>query len=147
MKHYKIVTPSDRVIVTSDDELVAAIAVLFLGEGRYGLRRVDDDESVLPIFLFGGAEEWLKERGIDDIGTYLREHATQIAVVLESAFYGSASELRALDAALAGQPDDAAAKARRTYNDMRRSSMNNIGTACLAYAERFRQIAAKPKET
>lgn len=156
---FEIVNPSDKVLIESDDETVAAFAVLLLGNGMFGLRRADapsrpmrsqedyQDDTVLPILGFsgiGGLDAWLHAKGIcspQDMETWQREHVRQLADCYGSAFYGSPSEKRALDDALAGLPADEIKKRRAAYNDKRRSSMTNIGSACAAYEKHFRKIA------
>jgi len=145
MRHYEIINPSDKVLVTADDDMIAAVAVLVLGRGRYGLRR-DNGDLVLQVFLLGGADEWIAEKGIADLEAYLKEHAAELAAVFESAFYGGVRELKALEAALEGASPEAAARGRAKYNDTKRSSMSNIGAACAEYAVRLREMAAaQPK--
>jgi hypothetical protein len=145
MTHYEIINPSDKVLVTAADDMIAAVAVLVLGRGRYGLRR-DNGDLVLPVFLLGGADEWIAEKGIADLEAYLKEHAAELAAVFESVFYGGVRDLKALEAALEGASPEAAARGRAKYNDTKRSSLNNIGAACAEYAARLRELAAPQAE-
>lgn len=137
---YEIVNPSDKVLVAAESDQVAAIAILVLGMGRFALVRCDNGERVLPLFLLGGAEEWLAAQHID-LGTFVKEHAVDLAAVFDSAFYGDASEAEALEAALAALAPLEREASRRAYNDRKRSSMNNIGAACISWAERCREVA------
>lgn len=147
---YEIINPSDKVLVEADDEDVACVAVLLLGEGRYGLRRVDTDVTVLPVFLIGGAVEWLHARGIVSKPTvdapglhdWIKAHARELAAVFDSAFYGRESELKALKKALEHVSDPVVRReAVRRYNDEKRSSMNDIGSACAHWAKQMTKIA------
>ena len=64
MKIYELVNPSDHIEFKSHSEHAAVVAVLILGEGKYGIRTADDSFN-MPIFLLGGTKEWLDEKGMD----------------------------------------------------------------------------------
>lgn len=146
MTHYEIINPSDKVIIASEDDLTAAVAVLLLGEGRYGLCRADPaGKQVLPILLFGGVDDWIKQHGIHDLDTWLNNHALDLAVVFESVFYGSLNELEALESAIGNLAEPSRREARNNYNDKKRASMNNIGARCIAWAKRCRELACNRK--
>lgn len=142
MNRYEIINPSDKVIVSCDDDTVAAAVVLLLGRGRYGLRRCDGSDNkqvTLPIFLMGGSDEWLEAKGILDFGVYLDDHKDQAIACLESAFYGDLAELEALDAALSLLDSTSRFAAMQRYNDRKRNSMNDIGAACREIAQMLRE--------
>lgn len=82
---YEISNPSDAITIEHDDELVAAVAVLCIGEGRYGLVRPDGTQA-MPIFLLGGAEAWLATKGIE-LELYFTTRVDDIATALESVRY------------------------------------------------------------
>lgn len=142
--YYEIINPSDHVLLVADesDELAVAIAVLVLGDGKAGVRR-DDDVEVLPLLIFGGADNWLKSKGITaaSLKSWVKANRPKIATVLESVFYGDISEAKALDAALAALPHDLAIAARARYNDSKRSSLSDWGAACLSWAKTLREAA------
>lgn len=140
MKVYEIVNPSDKVLLQADDELTACVATLLLGQGKYGLRD-QAGETVLSIMIFGGSDEWLAEKGITDLAAWVTDHRAELAAVYESAFYGSANELAALELALADLPPDKRVAARKRYNEQKRTSMNNIGAACAYWAEHLRRMS------
>jgi hypothetical protein len=60
---YEIINPSDQCFIEHSDEKVAIAATIFLGEGKYGLSRVSDDNTVLPILLFGAGKFFDEEYG------------------------------------------------------------------------------------
>lgn len=149
MSWFEIVNPSDKVIIESDDPLIAAIAVLTMSQGKYGLVNESGDR-VLPVFLMGGHESWLREKGINgdkELIAYCKRNATKLAKCLESAFYGRPSDIAALDAAFAKLPADQRLDARKQWNEVKRTSRANIGQGCIDWAERFREIAMQPEST
>jgi len=150
MKHvYEIINPSDHVILQCDDDLVAAIAVLVLGQGKYGLRRDaekagDPEVTALPVFILGGHEAWLKAKGIPSmaqLGIWVREHGLQIAACLDTAFYGTPRDFAALTKAIEKLPEDKRGGAIEQWNETKRTSMNNIGEACAELARWCRDNA------
>lgn len=141
MRYYEIINPSDKVVLAANerDELLVAIAVIMLGKGKAGVER-DDGADVLPLMIFGGFEEWLASKKLtsDTFGETLRTNRSKIATILETVFYGSITEAKALDAALAELPRKQAIAARAKYNDTKRSSMSDWGAACLSLAAKLR---------
>jgi hypothetical protein len=142
---YEVINPSDEVTIESEDELVACVAILTLGNGKLGLTRADGGRS-LPLFIFGGAEEWLAEKGIPVPGgfrDYLTARALDIAAVLESAMCCSAGTRAAVLAAVGDDPAKRV-EALARFNDTKRSSLNNICGAAheLAAAYRARHAEA-----
>lgn len=106
---YELINPSDAIYFDGDFELpVMGAAVALLGEGKYGLKD-DQDRLIVPMWLFGGSEEWFA-----DLGTTLDNELTnkklEIATFLETLRYKS-----------------------------ERSSMNNIGARAKAIAEALRK--------
>jgi predicted aminopeptidase len=142
MTLYEIANPSDA--YTIEGELLpCAIATLLVGEGAYGLKTVDG-ETAAPIFLFGGHEEWLKERGVDDMPTYLEnpEHRAEVAAALETVLIGDFADRKRMERVLACvTSDDERTKAKAAWHDERRSSMNDIGRRAALYAKRLRSPA------
>ena len=145
LRYYEIINPSDKVVLTAteSDELLVAIAVVMLGEGKAGVER-DDDTTVLPLMLFGGFEEWLASKGLtsESFGETLHANRLKIAGILETVFYGSTHEAKALDAALAALPREQAIDARAKYNDAKRTSLSDWGAACLSWAAKLRAADA-----
>lgn len=122
---YDLVNMSDAVTFVGDDDTLAGAAVLVLGRGRYGLNNENGD-SVLPLMLFGGLDEWLKERSIADFDGYLAANRIGIAGFLDTARYCDVSERKRYGDAV-------------KMDDDRRSSLNNIGAACKQIAEHLRE--------
>ena len=138
---YEIINPSDAVCIESNDLGLAGLAVMMLSSG-YGL--YDENGNVaVPITMFGGGEEWLKEHGITDITQSIKDNAEKLAIIFESCFYGKPSDKEMLDLALSKMTPQDAEIYRSKWNDKRRSSITNIEKYCLKNAKRLREIAKK----
>lgn len=61
-KKYEIVNPSDKCFLTAPTLLVAALAVALLGDGKYGLKDHETGETAVPLFIFGGHDEWFQSQ-------------------------------------------------------------------------------------
>lgn len=120
MTIYKIISPSDPYHLTADDLVLAAIAACLLGHGKYALEATDGSEGV-PLFLFGGHDEWFAAQGA-----------------------GSFDE--ALTAAT-GQRAEALAKVLESVSIVgTRSSLNDIGEAAARLAVGVRKMVAQSDE-
>lgn len=93
---YEITNPSDPVFMQAPDLEIAAIAVVLLGEGKYGAEATDGVSPSVPIFLLGGADEWFTEtlgRSIvDTIGSVKATRMDALAAALESVAYPEGHE-------------------------------------------------------
>jgi len=148
---YEIVNPSDAYTMTAASDLVAAVATLLVGMGRYGLKALNGPETeershLVPFLLFGGDDVlrgWCDKHGIADLADWAIDHGEDVAAALESVLVGSHEERlqmeKVLDCISDGRERE---KARAAYHDGRRSSMNDIGGAAQSLAKRLRgQIA------
>jgi len=142
---YEIINPSDKMTIEADDDLVAALAGLNLGEGKIGIEN-EKGESVLPIFLLGGDAaliEWLKTVGIDSIDG-LRpacvERKDEISACLESIVYGGFTDRRGIMAVVEGMEHHEKLQAMAKWNDEQRSSMNDYSKAAFQLAKAVREL-------
>ena len=56
---FEIINPSDAYTMEASDLETAAVAVVVLGHGMYGLRGLGDaDGKDVPVFILGGHDEW-----------------------------------------------------------------------------------------
>nr|WP_325294906.1 hypothetical protein [uncultured Oscillibacter sp.] len=122
---YELINPSDPYTFLAEDYETATLAVFCLGPA-YGAKPKDGGEDV-PIFIFGGAVEWYREkfgRGPED---GLNEKAGAVADALASMMLGRFEDRRRYNIALAAI-DDLEKKARfiDEWQDGR-SSLNDIG--------------------
>jgi len=60
---FECINPSDKIYCESDDLLSLGIVALIF-KGQYPFEEIDGEKKV-PLFMFGGGEEWLKENGED----------------------------------------------------------------------------------
>ena len=60
---FEIINPSDACTMYAPDLEVAAVAVSFLGDGKYPLEGLDAAAGQgVPAFLFGGHDEWFSSK-------------------------------------------------------------------------------------
>jgi len=62
MKLYELITPSDPITFYAPDNDIAEAVALFVGNGKAGLRAVDNSEVPSTITIFGGAIDEQLER-------------------------------------------------------------------------------------
>jgi hypothetical protein len=74
---WEISNPSDAYTMEAPSLQIAACAVFMLGRGCFGATCEESDLRV-PIFIFGGAEDWAKENGMPDLGDYITEHREEV---------------------------------------------------------------------
>lgn len=114
MTVYTLINPSDPYHLTADDLVVAAVAVCLLGHGKYALDARDGTQG-MPLFVFGGHDEWFKAQSGSDFTT-----------TLDSVIEGRAQELIAVLESV-------------TLEVPERSSTNNIGGRAESLAQTLRE--------
>ena len=142
MPVYEIINPSDKCTLEAPGDAVAAVAVLLLGQGAFGVERCDGDtmRPILPFFRFASnAEVALEAWARDELGTPLDDnisaHKSLLAAALESVLYGSAEDRRVYHRALDLIDDPTKRQQwRDEWEDSRRSSMNKICGAAWSMA-------------
>jgi len=142
---YEIVNPSDAYSIAGEREVVCA-AVVFLGEGMYGLNDAEG-ASVLPLF-FGPRGEaqldkfWREQFG-HPFGDAIERRREEIAAALETVTIGNRAERARMERVLAAisSPEERE-KAKAAWHDERRGSMNDIGAHAAALAKAIRAKGA-----
>lgn len=142
---YEVINPSDPITLESDDELVACITTLLLGEGAYPLES-EDGRDVLPMFLFKNADAqldaWLKEHGITNLGDYLIKNHKKISECLYSVVVCKVRDRKALIAAFGNDREK-----WKKFNEERHGSLNDISGYAFALAKRYEKPPKrKPKK-
>jgi len=127
MMIYEIINMSDHYTLEADDFLVAAAATMLVGRGNYGLSGNGEE---MPIFLIGGAEEWVFERygGMDEFTQFIRANTDAIASCLDTVAICH-KEDRPIDMA----------EYRARLHDENRTSLNDIGRTAWEMAEALRE--------
>lgn len=146
---FEIINPSDTYTMESEDFMTACIAAVILGRGQYSLTQIDGDGGEkMPIFMFGGIEEWFQKRFGKTPGECREEiEPEKIADVLDSVLIGvkadRSSYLKGLS--LIDSPEKRK-EWRDHWHEERRTSMNDIGGRAYKLAEAFRSSAIKQVE-
>ncbi len=111
---YEIINPSDPYRMTADRLDVAAVAVCFLGDGKYAAKPRGEGEEV-PMFLFASPDSWFIERFAmsyaDTANTIIEHRGEELARVFDSV----------------------------TLERAERSSLNDIGARAKALAQAVRR--------
>lgn len=73
----EISNPSDKAFCCIDDWEAACLAVNMVGNGKYGLHSRQDGGKDMPIFIFGGTDNWWKKefgmdrfKHLEEVGSY-----------------------------------------------------------------------------
>jgi hypothetical protein len=144
---YKIINMSDPYTIEANSLDVAVIACVLLGGGQYAFDPLEDGGTKIPMFAFGGTDEWCKEQfgktlaEVDEI--VRRDKLAELADCFDSCLIGSLGERELFFDAIKPITDP---KERHDYwfkyHDKRRSSMNDIGGRAKALAKRMRDNTA-----
>ena len=153
MPLYEIVNPSDKCCIEALNDKIAFVAILLLGEGKYGCEK-EDGTSLPSLMLFATEQQILQTLEKVEIGSgptiserlesFLNEHGNDVVSAWESITYCSMSARKGLMAAFEGLPDKVERLAK--YNDERRSSLNDIGEYAHHLASAYRKKFNKEKE-
>lgn len=136
---WEIVNPSDPYTLACDDYEVVALAGLMLGKGHYAMCEIDGEREV-PLFLFGGAEEWFSQTFGHTLSDSLKAKSRNVAEALDSVMIGRPESRRAYETALAHIPTEEGRMAYRAEMlNQQRSSMNNIGKRAWSLANALRR--------
>ena len=134
---FEIINPSDAYTIEGDFEACCA-AVLFLGNGRYGMQNQDGSKETPAFFLFGATEKalddlWIKEFG-HGLEAFCKEKKSEIGAAMRSVLIGNYADRQIVNMALAGMPDESTRKAwLAARHDPKCSSLNDIGSRAAKY--------------
>ncbi|KEZ78356.1 hypothetical protein [Salinisphaera hydrothermalis] len=59
---FEIINPSDKCFFTAESLIDAAAVTLMLGSGKYGAEPLEANVPRVPMFIFGGHDEWAHEQ-------------------------------------------------------------------------------------
>jgi len=129
---YEIINMSDPYTIDAPSLQVAFVACSLLGNGQYGLRALESGGIDVPVFMFGGHEEWCGQqfgKGCDDVvAEVMSYYGSSLADCLDSCLIGKRQDRDTYNDGLR-LIDDAAKRDewREKWHDSRRSSLNDIG--------------------
>ncbi|MEN6475934.1 MAG: hypothetical protein ABFD81_18110 [Syntrophaceae bacterium] len=140
---FDLSNPSDPYTLESDDFEVACIAACLVGGGHYGISEIGGEKG-MPIFIFGGHDEWFVstfgqtfKESLESISQNRRE---SLAECLESFLCGTPGDRNAYKKGLELIEGDERRKLWRDFwHDQRRGSMNDIGGLAWRWAEKVRE--------
>lgn len=132
---YNLANPSDPYTFVADDLETAALVVFSIST-LYGAEAKEGGDTV-PVFIFGGAEEWYVEQFGRSSAWGLKVKQKQVVEALRSMMLGHFEDRRRYEAALAAitEPD----KREKFIVEWQDgcSSMNDIGTYCHKLADKL----------
>ena len=141
---YEIINPSDCYTIEAQSLDVAFVACVLLGSGQYSFSPLEDGAlEEVPLFLFGGSEEWANEHFGKTVSEVFALVTTQKRVELadcfDSCLIGHAVNRAAYTDGLDLIDDPAKREQwRARWHDKRRSSMNDIGGRAYKMAANLR---------
>lgn len=147
--NYEIINPSDAYTISAPDLAIAACACVLLGSGQYGFKPEDESAEEVPLFIFGGVDDWCKKHFGQDFDLLLTRvmdlRPLELADCLDSCLIGDFAARSEYESALSlieSAENRETFRARR--HDKRRSSLNNIGGRAYEMAKRLREKSATP---
>lgn len=85
---YELINPSDKIYYDAPDAAHSAMATALLSSA-YGGECLDNSEHNSPIFLLGGAPEWIKEKSGLEPDEFIERNAQTLHDTLKSFRYAS----------------------------------------------------------
>lgn len=146
---YEIINMSDPYTIEADSLDAAFVACLFLGRGQYAFEPITEGAEPIPMFMFGGTEEWCEKHFKESLEAVITRMTTiqsfDLVKCLESCLIGKAVDRETYNAGLQLIDDP---KKRETWREKwledRRSSMNNIGARAFKMARNLREGVKNP---
>lgn len=56
---YELINPSDPIVFEADNDKVAQLSALFVGNGKHGVTEYPKGRKVLPVLIMGWRQWWL----------------------------------------------------------------------------------------
>lgn len=139
---YKLINPSDPYTFIAEDLEVAALTVFSLTT-LFGAKPKDSGAEEVPVFMFGGAEDWYTEHFGRAVKEGMQAKRAAVADALASMMFGDFEDRRRYDCALKAITEpEARERFIREWQDGH-SSMNDIGSAAHRNAKILREQTAK----
>lgn len=141
MLEYELINPSDPYTFLAEDKEVAALVIGCLSLAYGAETQGEAEENRVPIFLFGGYNEWFNDCFGHDPADGLEARKRVVGNALSSFMLGHFEDRRRYEAALAAIDDPA--KRDKFIEDWQngRSSLNDIGTIAHSIGKRLLEVA------
>ena len=114
----EIKNPSDKYYLESDDLEASCFVTMFISEGKYALAD-EDGKELMPLFMFGGFEEFWKEKFGHSAEEFMESEGVDKRLVAVCDSFSYESE---------------------------RSSLNNIGKAIKSFGDALRKRIEEESE-
>lgn len=124
---YELYNPSDPYTFIAADKEVAALAVGHLSLAFGAGTKDEAEENRVPIFLFGGFDEWYQEEFDRTPTEDMAARKKEVGDALASFMLGRFEDRARYNAALEAIDDPAKAEAFKEKWQDRRTSLKNIG--------------------
>lgn len=124
---YEIINPSDCVTILAPNFEVALLTILIIGNGKIGGKPVNHKGPDIPLFMFGGFQEWFDHHYPDqNINSMLEKHNDAIIVALRTACTGSPANRKEFDQAMLVSNPAQRTKFLADWDEQRRTSKSQI---------------------
>lgn len=134
---YELINPSDPYTFIAKSKEVAALVVANISLAYAARPKSGEDD--IPIFIFGGFEEWYRDEFGRDYKTGYSDLKEEISDALDSFMFGTFEDRERYEMALKCITDlDKREEFKEKWNDGI-SSMNDIGTYCHNLAKKLRE--------
>jgi hypothetical protein len=146
---YELVNPSDAVtfeVVPDMTDNVVLMAVVVAALSPLYAAQDESGKTVVPMFACEDFDKWMADHGVPGVKAYLDAHILEVATVMESCLYGTIADRQIFDSAVAKMNEVQAVQFRNEWNDKKRSSLNDIGAACVRYAKQLRSRAVTRRD-
>ncbi|MBE5791642.1 MAG: hypothetical protein E7322_05725 [Clostridiales bacterium] len=135
---YSLINPSDPYTFIAADKEIAALVVAIINPAYGGETEDHNEEMRIPIFIFGGFEEWYQDEFGRAPKDGLIERKADVAQALDSFMLGGFRDRTRYTAALEAIDDPEKRKAFiEKWNDGR-TSLNNISSFAHSLSEQMR---------
>ena len=125
---YEFITISDPITFRASNNSIAFVVATALGQGNAGCENRDTGESIDSMTAFmpdNERQEVYRNYCGEDVKAFIIEHAQEIADAYKSFAYGSVSERRTYDAAIAAITDPKKLEEFKTvHEDQNRTSLS-----------------------
>lgn len=146
---YEIINMSDAYTIEAKDLELAFVACILLGSGQYAFQPLEDEGTGVPIFMFGGIDEFCQKHFSKSAGAIMdgvmELRSQELADCLDSCLIGGRENRQTYFDGLELIDDPVKRETwKKKWHDERRSSLNDIGGRAYEMAKKIRDKAANP---